>query len=120
MLRKTAIITGGFGDIGKATAEKYAKNGYNIALTYFNTIDKSFIDKLNDYGVEVLALYCDQRSESDIINFINSVFAEFEYVDVAVLNAGKAEAESLLSEKETSEIDDIISTNLRGTILFAR
>ena len=29
MLRKTAIITGAFGDIGKATAEKFAKNGYD-------------------------------------------------------------------------------------------
>lgn len=120
MIRKTAIITGGFGDIGKATAEKFAKNGYNIALTYLNSFDSTFIDKIKAYGVDVLALYCDQRSESDIINFVNSVFNEFEYIDVAVLNAGKSEIECLLSEKETEEIDDILSTNLRGTILFSR
>ena len=63
---------------------------------------------------------CDQRNESEIINYVNSVFSEFEYIDAVVLNAGKAESEKLLAEKETSEIDDIISTNLRGTILFAR
>ncbi|MBQ8425917.1 MAG: SDR family oxidoreductase [Clostridia bacterium] len=120
MIRKTAIITGGFGDIGKATAEKFAQNGYNIALTYLNSFDAGFIAKLKTYGIEVLALYCDQRSESDIINFVNSAFKEFEYVDVAVLNAGKAETEALLSEKETEEIDDILTVNLRGTILFAR
>ena len=120
MLRKTAIITGGFGDIGKATAEKFAKNGYNVALTYFSSFDNAFIEKIQSYGVEILALHCDQRSESDIINFVNTVFAEYEYVDVAVLNAGKAERECLLMEKDTSEIDDILSTNLRGTILFSR
>ena len=120
MIRKTAIITGGFGDIGKATAEKFAQNGYNVALTYLNSFDHGFIEKLKSYGVEVLALYCDQRSESDIINFINTTFNEFEYIETAVLNAGKAETESLLSEKETEEIDDILSINLRGTILFAR
>lgn len=120
MLRKTAIITGGFGDIGKATAEKFAQNGYNVALTYFNSFDNDFLHKLQSYGIEVLALQCDQRNESDIINFVNSVYNEFEYIDVAVLNAGKAEDESMLFEKETAEIDDIISTNLRGTILFAR
>lgn len=120
MIRKTAIITGGFGDIGKATAEKFAQNKYNVALTYLNTFDRDFIDKLQSYGVDVLALQCDQRSESSIINFVNSVYNEFEYVDVAVLNAGKAENEAMLFEKETDEIDDIISTNLRGTILFAR
>ena len=63
MIRKTAIITGGFGDIGRATAEKFAQNGYNVALTYFNTFDNDFINKLKSYGVEVLALRCDQRSE---------------------------------------------------------
>ena len=120
MIRRSVIVTGGFGDIGKATAEKFAKNGYNIALTYFNTFDNGFIEKLNSYGIDVLALHCDQRNESDIINFVNTVFAEFEYVDAVVLNAGKSETESLLSEKETSEIDDILSTNLRGTILFSR
>lgn len=120
MIRKTAIITGGFGDIGKATAEKFAENGYNVALTYFNTFDNDFINKLKSYGVEVLALRCDQRSETNIISFVNSVFNEFEFVDVAVLNAGRAEDEKMLLEEETNEIDDIISTNLRGTILFAR
>ena len=34
MIRKTVIITGGFGDIGKAIAEKFASNGYNIAMTF--------------------------------------------------------------------------------------
>ena len=73
MIRKTAIVTGGFGDIGKATAEKFAMNGYNVALTYFNTFDNGFIEKLKSYNVEVLALHCDQRSESDLINFVNTV-----------------------------------------------
>ena len=120
MLRKTVIVTGGFGDIGKSTAEKFARNGYNVALTYLNTFNNDFIEKLKSYGIEVLALHCDQRNESDIINFVNTVFNEYEYVDTAVLNAGKSETETLLSEKETDEIDDILSTNLRGTILFAR
>ena len=53
MLRKSVIITGGFGDIGKATAEKFAQNGYNIALTYLNTFDTDFIEKLKSYNVDV-------------------------------------------------------------------
>lgn len=120
MLRKTVIITGGFGDIGKETARKFAKNGYNVALTYLNSFDSEFLNELKSLGVEVLAMYCDQRSENDIINFVNSVFNEFEYVDAVVLNAGKSEEEKMLADKTTEEIDEIISINLRGTILFAR
>ena len=120
MIRKSVIITGGFGDIGKATAKKFAEKGYNIALTYFNSFDNEFLLGLKKYGIDVFAMSCDQRNESEIINFLNCAFKEFEYIDTIVLNAGKAEPEKMLFEKETQEIDDILSTNLRGTILFAR
>lgn len=120
MIRKTAIVTGGFGDIGKAVAEKFAKNHYNIALTYHNNFDPDFVAKLKGYGVEVLALRCDQTSESSIINFVSSVYSEFEYVDACVLAAGKAEPEGFLKDKPAELIDEMISTNLRGNILFVR
>ena len=120
MIRKTAIVTGGFGDIGKATALKFAKNGYNVALTYLNTFDKNFIDELKKYNIEVFAMHCDQSKETEIINFVNSVFGEFEYVEVLAECAGKAETPAMLTDKETDLIDDILSVNLRGTILMTR
>lgn len=120
MIRKTAIITGGFGDTGKAIARKFAQNNYNVALTYFNNFDADFIEEIKSLGVEVLALPCDQRKENDIINFVNSTFKEFEFIDAFVACAGKAERVGFLSEKPTELIDDIISTNLRGTTLFNR
>lgn len=120
MIRKSVIITGGFGDIGKATAIKFAQNNYNVALSYLNTFDAKFIEELKTYNVEVIALPCDQRSERDIINFINSAFNEFEYIDCFVACAGKSEPVQFLAEKTTGLIDDIINVNLRGTILFNR
>lgn len=120
MLKKTAIITGGFGDIGKATAKKFAENGYNLALTYLNSFDQNFVNELKSLGAEVLALHCNQTSESEIINFVNTAFKEFEYIDTAVLCAGKAEEQMLLIERSTADIDLILNTNLRGTILFLK
>lgn len=120
MLRKSVIITGGFGDIGKAVARKFAANGYNIALTYLSTFSADFINELKSYGVDVLALRCNQKSESDIINFVNSVKSEFESIDVCVCCAGKAESVKILPDKDTDEIDDMILSNLRGTIIFNR
>lgn len=120
MLKKTAIITGGFGDIGKATAKKFAENGYNLALTYLSSFDQNFVNELKALGAEVLALHCDQTNESEIINFVNTTFQEFEYIDTAVLCAGKAEEQMLLIERSTEDIDLILNTNLRGTILFLK
>ena len=120
MLRKTAIITGAFGDIGKATAKKFAANGYNLALTYLNSFDNDFLNELKTLGAEVLALRCDQTNESDIKNFVSTAYSEFEYIDTAVLCAGKAEEQMLLIEKSTEDIDLILNTNIRGTILFSK
>ena len=120
MIRKTAIITGGFGDIGKATAKKFALNGYNIALTYLNSFDADFINELKSNDVEVFAMRCDQSHEIDIINFVNTTYQEFDYIDTAVLCAGKAESQQLLIDRKTSDIDEILNTNIRGTILFCR
>ena len=117
-MKKTAIITGGFGDIGKATAEKFAKNGYNLALTYLNTFDAEFVSKLKSYDIDVLAMRCDQSNESDIVSFVNSAFNEFKYIDTLVACAGKAEESLMLIDKPTQTIDEIININLRGTILF--
>ncbi len=118
MDRKTVIITGGFGGIGKATAKKFAENGYNLALTYHNTFDPDFLTEIKSFGVEVLALRCDQTNESEIINFVNSALKEFDKIDVLVTCAGKAENPELLVDKTTTLVDEIINTNLRSTILF--
>lgn len=120
MLRKSVIITGAFGGIGRATAEKFAKNGYNLALTYNKNFDNEFIINLKNYGIDVFAMQVDQQKENDIINFVNSAFKEYEYIDSAVFCAGKAESECALIEKSTEVIDEILNTNLRGTILFNR
>lgn len=117
---KTVIITGGFGDIGKATAEKFAQNGYNIALTYHNEVDVEFIEKLKSFGSDVLAMNCDQKSASAVMNFIASAMAEFGKIDACVLCAGKAEPEGFLSDKSIDIIDDIIQVNFRGNIIFSK
>ncbi len=120
MLKKTVIITGAFGGIGKATAETFAQNGYNLALSYNHSFDPAFIKKLQGCGVEVFAMKCDQTKENDIINFVNSCFNEFEYIDAFVACAGLTETPDLLTLKPTETIDEIISVNFRGTILFNR
>ena len=47
MIRKTVIITGASGDIGKAIAEKFANAGYNLALCS-NAHNVEYDEKLKD------------------------------------------------------------------------
>lgn len=120
MIRKTVIVTGGAGDMGAAIAREFAKNGYNVALTYFKSKTAKIEREIRALGVEAKAFFLDQRDEKCVEKCFRDIFASFDYVDALVANSGIAEKTGLLTSKKVSEIDNILSTNLRGTILVNR
>lgn len=118
MIKKTVIITGASGGIGSATAEEFAKAGYNLALTYrSNDID---IENLKKYGVEIKKYKLDISKPKEITKVFDKIFADFDYVDCLVANAGMAERESMLIDKTDDDIEKIVTTNLIGTIVQNR
>ena len=120
MIRKTAIITGGSGGIGSATALKFAQNGYNIGITYNKNHPKELIAKIKSFGVDCFAVKVDQNKAKDISKAIESFNKHSNRIDCLVCNAGIAEKEELLIDKKDSEIEEILNVNLKGTILFNR
>lgn len=56
MEKKVALVTGGSRGIGRAIAEKFAKNGYNLVINYVS--DNTNLDEIkkefSKYGAEIL------------------------------------------------------------------
>ncbi len=117
MLRKTAFITGGSGGIGWATAVKFAREGYNIATTFLTGDVEKLKKECESLGVEFEAYKMDLRDEFSVRQTFDKVFKRFDYVDVVVCNAGKADKEMLFSDVPMENIDQLLNTNLRGTII---
>ncbi len=118
MLRKTVIITGASGGIGKATALEFAKAGYNLALTY-NSHDID-INIYKEFDVQVESYKLNISNPQEITNVFNKIFKDFDYVDCLVANAGMSENETLLIEKSDQEIQELLNTNLLGSIICNR
>ena len=116
MIRKTAFITGGSGGIGGACALKFAQMGYNIATTYLTGSTKELQSQCENLGVEFESYKMDQRDISLVKQTFDKVFARFDYVDCVVCNAGIADKEMLFSDVPQENIDNLLNTNLRGTI----
>ena len=120
MLRKSVVITGATGGIGRETALLFAERGYNVVLSHHNAPTKELEKQIKDKGVEVKSFDIELENEKSIKTFFDNAFNSFEYIDAVVLCAGIAEKFQFLFEQEVPVIDKIINTNLRGTLLCNR
>lgn len=70
---KAILITGGAGDIGRATAHRFAANGAAVVLVDLNQAKLAeAAQELTSFNIPVVALCCDVTSSSDV----NQAFAE--------------------------------------------
>lgn len=111
---KTVIVTGASSGIGKATAIKLKNEGYNVVGSYLNGEDSA---KKIQAEHNVLFIRCDVSSESDLTNLFNFAKKKFGKVNAVVANAGVALKQKPLLDVSESEIDLVINTNLKGTLL---
>ena len=95
--------------------EKFAKNGYDIAITYVANVNKEELEKhFNELGAKLLLV------ESDVSNFVSceeatkKIMDEFGRIDVLVNNAGITK-DNLLLRMPEEDFDKVISVNLKGT-----
>lgn len=116
MKKRTVLITGGAKGIGAAITKEFAKNGYNVVLTYNKSIDKAheLSEELKAlYDADVLYLKLDVRK----VNEINAVYDEaterFGFVDTLVNNAAIS-AQRLFCDISEDDWDEMIDTNLSG------
>ncbi len=70
--RKTVIITGGTTGIGKATAIKFAENGYNVVVTSRDSRKETALrNEFKAKGLEVDFKVLDVRDEEQVQAVIN-------------------------------------------------
>jgi NADP-dependent 3-hydroxy acid dehydrogenase YdfG len=116
------MITGATAGFGKATAMRFAKNGYNIIITGRRKEKLDELEKeLLSYGkIKVLSLNFDVRKKDEVASVIGNLPAEWKAIDILVNNAGLAVG---LDHIDTGNIDDwerMIDTNVKGLLYVTR
>ena len=119
MIKKSIIITGASGDIGFAIAQKFAQNGYNIFATYNN--NETNIIRVKEleanYSIKVITCKMDLLKHNDIKNTFKTAFDKLDYIDCVICNAGTNKPECLFTDVSPEDLNEIIDTNLKGTLL---
>lgn len=115
MKSKTVIITGGTTGIGKATAIKFAENGYNVVITSRDSKKESSIKKeFQEKGFEIDFKVLDVRNEKDVENLIKETVAKYGKLDVMVNNSGISLGNAILAETESEDLKKMLETNVMG------
>lgn len=118
---KTVVVTGASKGIGAAIAEKFASEGFALALCARNKEDlEKFAHYLaQQYSVEVLAIPCNVAQKEDLEKFAQAIKNKWQNIDVLVNNAG-IYIPGKLSEEEEGVFEKQLAINLAAPYHFTR
>ena len=116
-MNKIAIVTGASQGIGRGIALKLAKEGYDIAFSFFSATQRAeeLCAEIQSTTAQRCAMYCvDMRKDGAGAKFVNQVSEEMGVPCVLVNNAGRTRMESILDmTPETVDDSDGSCENLR-------
>ncbi len=113
---RVALVTGGGTGIGRATAERLARDGYAVAVSGRRR------DPLDVVAAAIggLAVPGDIAREDDAERMVTAAVERFGGLDVLVNNAGAIRRGVLAHELTTDRWDEQLAVNLRGPFLVTR
>lgn len=123
MQDRVAVITGASGSIGSAVARRLAAEGAAVILTG-RTLAKLELCKaeLLREGMQVDVQQMDVTDTESIENAMQEIARKYGRIDMLVNNAGFSArtVKQPLHQQSIENIDNLLNTNLRGTVLTSR
>jgi hypothetical protein len=116
------LVTGATAGIGKATAEIFAQNGYNVIITgrRKDRLEKISEELKKNFRIKALALNFDVRKREEVEKHLLSLPSEWRKIDVLVNNAGLASGLAPIQEGDTDDWEKMIDTNVKGLLYVTR
>jgi NAD(P)-dependent dehydrogenase (short-subunit alcohol dehydrogenase family) len=123
---KSALITGGGGGIGRATALAFAREGSRVAVADVAIeAARETVALVNAAGGQAISLSGDVTRDSEVRAMIEDVVRTYGRLDCAFNNAGIAGYQVDASGKKTADwseeaFDRMVAVNLKGVWLCMR
>lgn len=114
-VNKLAVITGGTKGIGRAVAERFASEGFDVLITARTSSDlkqvRSYIEK--KYSVSCYVFTSNISNKSDTTELVKYILALDTPVEALINNAGMYRA-GLMKDEPDGILEQLIETNLYG------
>ncbi|MDD3269174.1 MAG: 3-oxoacyl-ACP reductase FabG [Syntrophomonadaceae bacterium] len=129
---KTVLVTGSSRGIGRAIALQFAREGYRVAVNYYDSPDalpetnqanlqqaEDVLQEIEAAGSNGMLVGADVSKPVAAQSMVDKVAKEFGQIDVLVNNVG-INKDQLLLRISDAEWEDIISTNLSSAFYCSR
>jgi 3-hydroxy acid dehydrogenase/malonic semialdehyde reductase len=121
-MTKTVLITGATSGIGKACAERFAKEKYNLILTgrrqeRLDTIKAELEEK---FSFRVFTSCFDVQDKKAVSDSIQALPEEWQKVHILINNAGLALGREAFDEADMDDWETMMHTNVDGLLYVSR
>ncbi len=120
-MAKVVLITGASRGIGKAEAEKFARQGYQV-IANFNRSEKemkTFSDSMQKQGLALIPIQADVSNAEETQKMVDETLRQFGHIDVLICNAGIAR-QGLLTDFTPEDWRMMMSVNLDSVFYCCR
>ena len=116
------LITGATSGFGKASAEKFASNGFQLIITgrrkqRLEEVKKQLEEK---FQTKILILEFDVQDKKAVFSAIENLPEEWKNISILVNNAGLALGRDYFEEANMDDWETMINTNLNGLLYVSR
>ena len=120
---KTAIVTGGARDIGRAVSVKLAKEGARVVVNYLSNEAhaKETLELIKKDGGEAIIVKGDVTRNADAVNIISETQKAFgNEIHILVNVAGGLVARKLLDDMDEDFWDKVMTLNVKSVFLMTK
>jgi NAD(P)-dependent dehydrogenase (short-subunit alcohol dehydrogenase family) len=116
---RVALITGGGGSLGRATARLFLKEGARVVLADQDTDAlRTAVSGLDD--VNVSTVVGDATREDDVATGMDTVVERHGRLDVIVVDAGTRAVAAPITEFDVEDFDRTLAVHVRGAFLACK
>ena len=114
-MKKTVIITGASKGIGRATAKKFAKEGFRVVINYNNSKEEAYaLEQELSEITEVISVKADISKKDETEFLVSETVKRFGRIDVLINNAGISMHSTLFTDTDEKDWQQIFNVNLFG------
>jgi 3-oxoacyl-[acyl-carrier protein] reductase len=120
---KTALVTGGARDIGRAIVLELASAGASVVVNYQRSADAaaSLVKEIEAAGGRAVASKADVSKQAEVQRLVDGAAGAFGgRIDILVNNAGGLLARKKMAEMDEAFWDEVMALNLKSVFLVTK